>query len=108
VLTDQLKVTESSQIEDLIASLTRDLEALTTQNEDRLRSVWANFVEVYAKARQSNDRDLVPYRASQLDTYGQEFLGRVDPEFVKDIDENLAWLLSNQNEILMNVHYPSK
>lgn len=32
----------------------------------------------------------------------------MDPFFVKDIEDNLAWFLSNQNELLMNVHYPSR
>lgn len=43
-----------------------------------------------------------------IDRYDSEFLAFVDPYFVKDINDNLAWYLSNQHEILMNVNYPSK
>ena len=40
--------------------------------------------------------------------YGLDFLSFVDPHFVADIKENYEWYLLNQNEVLLNVNYPSK
>ena len=32
----------------------------------------------------------------------------MDPYFVADIRQNMEWYLQNQNEVLLNVNYPSK
>lgn len=39
---------------------------------------------------------------------GVEFLSFIDPNYVKDINNNYEWYLENSNEILLNVGYPSK
>lgn len=61
-----------------------------------------------AKRLEDCKRDQVAYNANCLKDYGLEFVAFVDPFFVHDIDNNLAWYLSNQHEILMNVNFPSK
>ena len=54
------------------------------------------------------DRPGFPYNPTKLHEYGLDFLSFVDPHFVADIKENYEWYLSNQNEVLLNVNYPSK
>lgn len=49
-----------------------------------------------------------PYKPTMIHEYGLDFLSFVDPHFVADIKENYEWYLSNQNEVLLNVNYPSK
>jgi hypothetical protein len=43
-----------------------------------------------------------------MSKYGIEFLSKIDPRYVKDIEENREWYLESYNEILLNVGYPSK
>jgi hypothetical protein len=49
--------------------------------------------------------------------FGLDFLSFVDPNFVRDVDENMEWYINNFreshqftdfNEILLNVGYPSR
>ena len=49
-----------------------------------------------------------PFEPTRLHEYGQDFLSYVDPHYVADIEQNWEWYLQNQNEVLLNVSYPSK
>lgn len=107
----------NSDLSELIDSLTSELTEVVATNDESLRSQWHAFQDKYRVAAEqagqieqegTNLRDPVVYSANRMDEYGTDFLGYVDPYFVKDLNENLAWYLSNQHEILMNVNYPSK
>ena len=53
-------------------------------------------------------RPTFPYNPTKLHEYELDFLSYVDPFYVADIQENQDWYLQNQNEVLLNVSYPSK
>lgn len=83
----------------IIGSLESEISVLRDANEESLRTQWDGFKSQYALALQLAQnpppRDQTVYKANQLDQYGQDFLGYIDPHFVRDIDDNLAWYLSN-------------
>lgn len=53
-------------------------------------------------------RDTFVYKPDNLHLYGQDFLSHIDPQFAQDIETNYDWYMENQNEILLDVGYPSK
>lgn len=52
--------------------------------------------------------DKFPYRADEMETYGSEFLSKIEPLLAQDYMENMHWYDENYNEILLNVGQPSK
>lgn len=92
---------------------------MTEHNKNELRRQYTKFTDAYSKAdSQASEiiakskheivRDNFPYNPTKLQDYGLKFLSYVDPFFVADIKENMEWYLQNQNEVLLNVNYPSK
>lgn len=97
----------------------QDLVNLTQHNRDELRSQYGKFTDAYSKADavaqeiiEGREHGIVrqnfPYNPTKLQEYGLEFLSYVDPFFVADIKQHMEWYLQNQNEVLLNVNYPSK
>jgi hypothetical protein len=39
---------------------------------------------------------------------GNEFLSRIDQNYVADIKSNYDWYLQNGSEVLLNINYPSR
>ena len=92
---------------------------LSQSNRDELRQQYSKFTEAYKEAELKASliiegkkckvpRPSHPYNPTKLSEYGLDFLSFVDPYFVADIKENQEWYLQNQNEVLLNVSYPSK
>jgi len=65
-----------------------------------LQETYTHFQDIYADANEQalkvtstgeggTQRDQVPYNSTNLAHYGQDFLSRVDPFYVKDINDNL-------------------
>ena len=49
-----------------------------------------------------------PFNPTKLQEYGLDFVSYVDPHYIADLRQNYEWYLQNQNEVLLNVNYPSK
>jgi len=48
------------------------------------------------------------YKSEEIFKYGQEFLAKVDPRMVQELDKNKDWFAETQHPLLMNLNYPSK
>jgi hypothetical protein len=59
-------------------------------------------------ADESELKDQTVYTPLKMHQYGIDFISKVDPRFIQDINNNLDWYLENYNEILLNVSYPSR
>ena len=53
-------------------------------------------------------RDPYPYKQTTIHEQGLEFTSFVDPFYVADLNTNRAWYKENQDEVLLNLNYPSK
>jgi hypothetical protein len=53
-------------------------------------------------------RDPYPYKQTTIHEHGLDFTSFVDPFYVADLIENRAWYRENQNEVLLNLNYPSR
>lgn len=53
-------------------------------------------------------KDTIVYRTEDMETYGLEFVSKIEPMFVQDYQKNMDWYRENYNEILLNVGHPSK
>jgi hypothetical protein len=67
--------------------------------------------DAYDKALNAKDediRDTFVYRPEDMESYGLDFVSRIEPLFVQDFQENAEWYKENFNEILVNFGHPSK
>lgn len=103
----------------LIGRFEAALQKLNGQNKAEMEKQYQRFANAYRDAEAMASliiegkqrlvpRPTFPFNPTRLDDYGLDFLSYVDPYFVADVRENLEWYLQNQNEVLLNVSYPSK
>ena len=92
---------------------------MSSENKTEFERQYNNFARAYSEAEEKANliiegksqlvpRPSLPYNPTKLGDYGLDFLSFVDPYFVADIKENYEWYMQNQNEVLLNVSYPSK
>lgn len=94
----------------MVSVLEREVQNLSEGNREQLKKIYSEFQERYKKSLEpdNNEVDKTVYRGDSTDQYGIDFLSYIDPQYTKDIMNNIDWYLENHNEILLNVVYPSK
>lgn len=53
-------------------------------------------------------KDSFVYRSEDMNSYGIDFLAKIDPVYTQDLTINMDWYQENYNEMLLNVSIPSK
>ena len=110
---------ETTLFDKLLNRCEQMVSDLSIKNKSELERQYSKFTNAYNKAESKADliiqgkqslvpRPSLPYNPTKLQEYGLDFLSYVDPYFVADIVENREWYLQKQNEVLLNVSYPSK
>lgn len=109
-LTQTEETQQDYKLQTMISVLRKEIDILSDNNRDQVKSQYTQFIERLTHALSTTEaRDPFVYRPDDMLTaYGTEFLSYLDPLFAQDIKANKEWYLENQNEILLDVGYPSK
>ena len=93
----------------MISLLEKDIAQLQEKNVLNIEKEFLRVRELFEKTLESESQiDEFPYSGDNMFDQGVSFLSYIDPNYVKDIQNNFDWYLENSNEILLNVGYPSK